>query len=231
MDRNELLNLFTNKYGIEVGGPSNIFKADGAFPVYTRIKRLDGCNFSTHTLWEKEIQEGGAYVFNASKDAGYQHICEACALGYKVGLNRYDFVISSNCLEHIANPLKALMEFKRVLVDRGLLLLILPKKETNFDHNRPVTSFIHIHNDFVDKIDESDLTHLDEIINLHDLSLDPLAGTLEQFSVRSLNNYNNRALHHHIFDMTLLSNMLVEIDMDEIYSEETATDYIIVGRK
>ena len=48
--------------------------------------------------------------------------------------------------------------------------------------------------------DEKDLTHLEEILELHDLSRDPGAGSRDQFRQRSLQNFENRCLHHHVFD-------------------------------
>ncbi len=54
--------------------------------------------------------------------------------------------------------------------------------------------------DWQNKTTEDDLFHLPEILERHDLSRDPLAGSLEQFRARSLDNFNNRCLHHHVFD-------------------------------
>lgn len=231
MQREELLNLFNNKRGIEIGGLSKIFGDDGLLPIYNKVLCLDGCNFDTNTLWETGLKDGYNYHFSKDKLPGYQYICEASGLSYRVGESRYNFVISSNCLEHVANPLKAIKEFCKVLVDDGILLLVLPKKESNFDHKRNVTSYQHLCDDLVNEIDELDLTHLEEILELHDLSLDPPAGALEYFTIRSLNNYSNRALHHHVFDDELLSKMLAGLNISELYSEVTATDYIIAGRK
>jgi len=50
------------------------------------------------------------------------------------------------------------------------------------------------------RTDERDLTHLPEILELHDLGLDPAAGTKHNFHQRSLRNFENRSLHHHVFD-------------------------------
>lgn len=231
MKREELLSLFNNKRGIEIGGPSKIFGDDGLLPIYNRVPCLDGCNFDTNTLWETGLKDGYHYHFREDKLPGYQYICGASGLSYRVGESRYDFVISSNCLEHVANPLKAIKEFCKVLMNDGILLLVLPKKESNFDHKRDVTSYQHLCDDLANGIDESDLTHLDEILKLHDLSLDPPAGTLEYFTIRSLNNFSNRALHHHVFDGELLSKILAGFNISELYLEVTATDYIIAGRK
>lgn len=120
----------------------------------------------------------------------------------------YDFLLSSNCLEHVANPLKALFEWHRVLRPGGYLILVLPRKDGTFDHRRSVTTFEHIFSDFKKGVGEDDMTHLEEILQLHDLSLDPPAGTLEQFRARSLKNGENRTLHHHVFDLSVVDLML-----------------------
>ncbi len=80
-------------------------------------------------------------------------------------------------LEHAANPLRVLYEWKRILKNSGTILIVLPHKAATFDHRRPSTSFEHIKADFDSNVDESDLTHLDEILALHDLKLDPWAGS------------------------------------------------------
>jgi len=124
-------------------------------------------------------------------------VVEGTALEIESGT--YDCVIASHCLEHIANPIKALMEWKRVLRRQGFLLLILPHRDHTFDWRRPVTTLEHMRKDYQLQTEESDLTHLDEILALHDLSKDPGGCTPEQFRERSLNNAKLRAMHHHVF--------------------------------
>jgi hypothetical protein len=107
---------------------------------------------------------------------------------------------------------------------------VLPKKESNFDHKRPFTSFEHIENDYKNNITEHDLTHLDEILALHDLSKDAAAGSLEQFKARSMNNFSNRGLHHHVFDMLLVKDIFKYYEIELIQSDETGNDYFALGR-
>lgn len=200
---NLYLKLFNGKKGIEIGGPSAIFSRE--IPIYPVIKSLDGCNFSSKTLWEGNINEGENYNYFENKK-GYQYICEASNLE-TIPNENYDFLIASHCLEHCANTLKTIKEWLRVIKKGGAILLILPDRRYTFDHNRPITTFEHLKDDLNKEINETDLTHLTEILKLHDLSMDLPAGTIEQFKNRSIENYNNRCLHHHVFDFKLLKNI------------------------
>lgn len=198
-------------------------------PIYNVIKNLDGCNFSSTTIWEGELKEGKSYKYDKSK-LGYQYICDGTNLG-KIPAEYYNFVLSYNSLEHIANPLKAIKEWLRVIKPKGILLLVLPNKDTNFDHKRLVTSFDHLLSDFEKNIQEDDLSHLDEILKLHDLSLDPPYSNFNQFRERSLKNYENRCLHHHVFDLQLLQKIMSFFNVEVLLSDDIVLDYIIVGRK
>lgn len=219
--------LFYDKVGIEIGGPSILFKTK--VPIYNDIKSLDGVNFSTSTTWEGKLIEGGKFNYGKGK-SGYQYICDAVNL-QRIESDSYDFVLSCNNLEHIANPFKALTEWLRILKTGGLLLLILPNKNKTFDHNRELTNFDHLLADFENNITEEDLTHLDEILTLHDLSKDHQAGDLENFKKRSLNNFQNRCLHHHVFDMNLLHQIFRYFNIELLSSDYTKKAYILVGRK
>jgi SAM-dependent methyltransferase len=196
-----------NKVGLEVGGPSIIFKRTGVLPVYSIIKHLDNCNFSCTTTWEGSINEGLNFSFDENSPIGKQYVAEATDLS-KINSSEYDFVLSSHMLEHTANPLKALSEWTRILKDDGFLILILPHKDGIFDHQRPVTTLDHIIEDFECGIQEDDLTHLPEILKLHDFSIDQEAGTLQAFRERSEKNSENRCLHHHVFDTNLAIKLL-----------------------
>ncbi|GFG64681.1 hypothetical protein MKUB_21710 [Mycobacterium kubicae] len=206
------------KCGIEIGGPSVLFKT--VLPLYPFVNELDGVNFATDTIWEGKIEHGQAYKYYFKK-SGRQFITDATDLG-EIKSAHYDFLLSSNCLEHVANPFKALIEWKRVIKEGGVMILVLPNKDSNFDHRRPVTQFQHLLDDFTHDVGEDDLTHLDEILELHDLALDPPAGDLDHFRKRSLRNFENRTLHHHVFDVNLIEKMLEHIGLE--VEDVTATD-------
>jgi len=188
--------------GLEIGGPSKIFKRKGRFPIYTIASRIDNCNFGDNTIWEGRISKGNTFHFNKRKAPGCQYIAEAKDLSC-IASDTYDFVLSSHCIEHTSNPLQALSEWNRVLKEKGLLVLIVPHRDGTFDHLRPVTQLEHLIQDFTQQAAEGDITHLEEILKLHDLSRDRGAGDSRNFKERSLKNIENRCLHHHVFSTRL----------------------------
>jgi len=185
--------------GIEIGGPSEMFGDHGGLPLYGSLERLDNCLFSARTLWTGVVQTGPCFKYDRSKPPGNQFICEASDMK-SIGDSTYDCVLACHCLEHVANPLRALKEWARILKAGGQLLIILPHKNGTFDWRRPTTELHHIIEDNEQNVNEDDLTHLAEVLALHDLSKDPAAGTLEEFRRRCLDNQTNRAMHHHVFD-------------------------------
>lgn len=190
---------------MEIGGPSEIFADNGLLPIYDVLRSLDNCLYSGNTLWTGEVREGNNFAYHPSRQPGAQIISDGTDLK-SVPDSSYECVLSSHCLEHVANPLRALAEWKRILTHNGLLLLILPHKDGTFDWRRPATELGHMIDDYNKGMGEDDLTHLSEVLQLHDLSKDKAAGTQEQFQQRCLANYSNRALHHHVFDtMTALA--------------------------
>lgn len=213
--------------GLEVGGPSTLFKT--ILPVYQAARSVDGVNFSPNTVWEGGIQHGHRYRYLGNR-VGHQHIADATDL-HLIESEKYDFVLSSNCLEHVANPIRALLEWNRVMRKGGAFVLVLPNKASNFDHWRPTTTFEHMLEDFRQNIGEDDLTHLQEILDLHDLALDPPAGTKEQFRRRSMDNLANRTLHHHVFDMPTILRLLDHVGFDVVRTTSTATDHFALATK
>ncbi|MFV8315922.1 class I SAM-dependent methyltransferase [Mycobacterium sp. 23] len=225
--RREYQAAVEGKYGIEIGGPSGVFST--VLPLYEFVGGLDGVNFATDTVWEGRIQEGDNYNYFGNR-TGHQYISDATDLS-QITSTRYDFLLSSNCLEHVANPVKALLEWKRVIKPGGGFVLVLPNKTSNFDHRRPVTKFDHLLDDYDQGIGEDDLTHLEEILALHDLKMDPPAGDLEQFRQRSLQNLQNRTLHHHVFDADLIEKLLTRLDFDVRDVTTTRTDFFALAVK
>ena len=198
-----------DRRGLEIGGPSRIFAAAGMLPVYAAAARIDNVNFATQTAWEDRLLDGGEFRFHARRTPGTQWLREAVALtGFTD--DAYDFVLSSHCLEHAANPLRALREWRRVTRPGGHLVLILPDPARTFDHRRPITTLAHLREDFTRGTGEDDATHLGEALALHDVGRDAGVGSAEEFRARACDNARNRCLHHHVFDLELMRAALAE---------------------
>lgn len=202
--------LVKDKNGIEIGGPSKVF--NDIIKVYTIAKQIDGCNFSTNTMWEGHLTAGSPYTYTGHT-LGSQYINDATDLG-SIPTNKYDFLISSHCLEHVANPIKALKEWNRVLKNEGFMVLVLPNPEFMYDHKRQRTSFQHMLDDWKNNTPESDTTHIQDIIDNTDLSrVYVLGGNGETISFENhvniaMQNPNMRAGHHHVYSDEVVFELL-----------------------
>ena len=216
--------------GLEIGGPSRVFNRGKILPVYPSAARIDNVNFASATAWESGLRDGGTFMIGSSKIEGRQYLREAVHLK-DLPNTPYDFILSSHCLEHVANPLAALFEWRRVTRDNGHLILILPNPSDTFDHRRPLTTLEHLRKDFADQRAEDDLSHLPEILSLHDLARDPHAGSPQQFRTRSERNFENRCLHHHVFDFELIRAMLNDAGWDVLETEYARPMHLIAFAK
>jgi SAM-dependent methyltransferase len=219
------LEFVTDKVGFEIGGPSPIFSQRGLVPVYPFARRVDNSNFASMTIWEGNIDHD---EFRYGKQRlGRQYIREASNL-FGIAEQTYDFIISSQMIQHSANPLRVLYEWSRVLRDKGHLLLIVPHMKMTFDHRRGVTNIHHLIDDFTNGTGEEDMTHLEEILRCHDLTRDRLAGTFQEFKNRSEQNPALRALHQHAFDEKLVIQMINHVGLQVIHIELVFPCYILV---
>jgi hypothetical protein len=184
------------KSGVEIGGPSTIFRKGSSLSMHEEIGTLASCDFAKSTVWAKYKRE---FIFSSRKPPGRTIFCEGSAL-VEVPESTYDGLLSLHNLERFANPVRALIEWKTVLTPNGAIVPIVPFYRATFDHRRQPTSVDHMFDDFKRGIEENNLTHLPETLEKHDLRWNSDAGSPEEFRLRSLDNLNNRCLHHDVFD-------------------------------
>lgn len=216
--RDMVLAAVAERIGLEIGGPSRVFAGRGMLPVYAGAARIDNVNFAPATTWEETVGEGGAFRTSAHRAPGTQFVREAVGL---TGLanEAYDFILSAHCLEHVANPLAALREWRRVTRPGGHLILVLPDPRHTFDHRRPVTTLAHLREDYARDVREDDPTHIPEVLALHDVSRDAGIGSADDLRQRAAHNATNRCLHHHVFDLALISDVLRETGWNTLATE------------
>jgi SAM-dependent methyltransferase len=186
------------KHGLEIGGPSSTFGDSGILPLYRYVASLDNAVYSASTPFSNDPR-GNDFQFHPRKAAGRNLILESSAL-IDIEDGSYDFVLSSHCLEHCANPVKALKEWQRVVHPGGAIIVILPHSRHTFDHRRPITSLQHMLEDSRRNVGEDDKTHIEEMYSLHDFSLSPMEPEVLRGAVDE--NFRNRCVHHHVFDET-----------------------------
>jgi SAM-dependent methyltransferase len=193
---NFLSSIADKKRGLELGGPSN----DNANIIYQNAETIDNVIFSKNTIWSSHNSDEYNYYENKK---GKVIISDATDIKI-INDEEYDFAFSSHLLEHIANPLKAIKEWVRVVKKEGFIIIVVPEKSYCFDHKRNYSEFSTLLSQYEKNVGEDDLSTLEEILFKHDLRLDPPAGTIEQFKNRSLDNFNNRCLHHYVYSDKLL---------------------------
>ncbi|MCU1332887.1 MAG: class SAM-dependent methyltransferase [Candidatus Angelobacter sp.] len=213
------------KCGVEIGGPSHVF--DTNLPVYRHIHSLDNCVFAEVTHWEGPRASGATFHFDQGKRTGNNFITEGSTLE-GIGDFTYDFVLSSHNLEHIANPVKALQNWKRVLKPRGFLLLVLPDKHRTFDYRRPVTTLDHLYEDYARDTGEDDMTHVEEFVTLWDYKKFPIANSIAEHRERYRSNHQQRLVHHHVFELKSAIDLVTHSGWHVLAAEKLRPNHLIL---
>ncbi|MCC6278551.1 MAG: class I SAM-dependent methyltransferase, partial [Oligoflexia bacterium] len=143
----------------------------------------------------------------------------------------FDFIISEHVLEHFSNPVKALLEWHRVLNPGGVVLLFLPHKERTFDKDRERTTLLHLMSDYESNVPDQDRTHLEEWITR---VIEPgLAPHYQGFSKDD--QVNKGIIHHHVWITEDMIELLVHLNMKIEFSCDKVPDrpdsFVIVARK
>jgi SAM-dependent methyltransferase len=212
------LHQFENARGIEIGGPTPwAFGTKGLIPIYPIVGSLDNVNPPADNIYDNvhasRILAGRTYRFDDHKSPSMQYVAEAADLSM-IASDAYDVLLSSHMIEHTSNPIKVILEWIRIVRSGGLLLIIVPNKERNFDHYRATTTLQHVIDDFEANRGEDDLTHLNESVEMTDYNMLPF--DKETFKSRAMNNLETRHIHHHTFTLLSLRQLLEYTKLDII---------------
>lgn len=218
------------KRGLEIGGPSTVFSPEDPSAyipaVYAIAGSVDNCNFATDTVWSQG-EAGKTFHYLSGTEPGNLFLHDATELA-SIQDSSYDFLLASHILEHVANPLRAVAEFHRVLKPGGTALVLVPNPAHTFDHRRPVTTMTHLESDLAANTSESDMTHLEEILALHDFEMHNPTGSVDEFRDRCLHNLSNRCMHHHVFGLELLETVFRSGRFRPLYLTSVWSPHLII---
>jgi SAM-dependent methyltransferase len=125
----------------------------------------------------------------------------------EMGPGSFDWVISSHVLEHLENPLKALVGCRSVLSDSGVIYSVVPKYTETFDRNREVTTLRHLVDDLERGASGVDWFHVEEFLRNYDCEADLVfKGAYKDFFFNYKSN-PGRHTHYHVFDEALVFSM------------------------
>jgi SAM-dependent methyltransferase len=107
---------------------------------------------------------------------------------------RFDFVVAAHVIEHMRNPIGALVNWLRVVRDGGMVYLVVPDKRRSFDRLRPRTTLAHLVLDYERPSVERDFEHfLDYAVFVHHAMIDQAIG--EATKLRDA----DYSIHFHVF--------------------------------
>jgi len=134
--------------GIEIGALHSPARLD---PATARVFYID--RLSQPVLWEH-------YARNVGKERIIRPdlVCDGATLEPFLAAS-LDFIVARHLLEHLPNPLAALIRWHQVLRPGGLLYLSVPHRQHTFDRTRARTSLEHVLEDYRDPSALRDFEH------------------------------------------------------------------------
>jgi SAM-dependent methyltransferase len=204
-----LLDYVSNKKVLEIGGPSIILQF-----LYNSTKSISLLN-------HKESIE---YFTMGNMPNNFDNIFYGDIVDIKTIIDndlfeKFEVVISSHILEHVANPILSLKNLKKCLIPGGIIITSVPDKNQCWDRVRKYTEMNHIINDYESNILENDMTHIHESACMNRPNY-----------YNDIGDHNNpRIIHHHTFnEETLLgSHEYAKFETIKCYTDDIDPLHIV----
>ena len=162
---------------------------------------------------------------------------DACKI--PLGDGCLDFVFSAHCLEHISNPIGALVEWKRINRDGGYVVLVLPHYKRMFDRDRKTTTLAHCIADYQNPVDP-DYSHNEEITQgwySKGVTEEEIQIWEKSYGFGPLNfeeRVKHGVIHYHVWTQNEIVELMQFINMDIVFVSEYCSrpdSFIVIGRK
>jgi SAM-dependent methyltransferase len=119
----------------------------------------------------------------------------------------FDFVVAAHVIEHMRNPIGAIVNWLRVVREGGHVYLVVPDKRRTFDKLRVRTPLAHLVLDYQQPSRERDFEHfLDYSVHVHHAQIDQAIE--EATRLRNI----DYSIHFHVFLPTDVAQMVEWID-------------------
>ena len=144
---------------------------------------------------------------------------------------RFDYLVNEHVLEHLPDPLSALLEWRRVLKPKGILFLTLPHPERTVDRFRSMTPIQHLIRDHEQGSQSTEDAHWEDWkTNVIDRGLAPHYESFDKDS-----SLHSNLIHRHVFTPESAAEMLKWAGFEVIHSENPVRDrfdsFCLIARK
>jgi SAM-dependent methyltransferase len=145
----------------------------------------------------------------------------------------FDVVIASHVIEHLANPLAALVEFARVLRLGGRLVLVVPDRTTTFDAPRLPTPYAHVRDEFDRGVTIVDDDHIREfcaaVFSQPSIHPSPVREWHDPANLGEelLDLHRRRSIHVHCWNPEEFTSLLVAAVSDGLTSWRLLDMYVL----
>lgn len=175
----KLIPLFLGKKGIRIGGNLNSDEFQECLTYFAKVIEVN------------IVRERFGHPTNVDylADATNLYFAKEC---------EFDFVCSSHVLEHVANPIKALYEWKRVIKEGGIIYCGIPDKRFTFDYRRQRTILSHLIKDYQKDINQNDTTHIQDLVDNWDERMDSCWDNRQQL-LEHIRANPLSGIHHHVW--------------------------------
>ena len=184
-------------HALEIGGPT-----PDPINIYSWLASCDNVAQYADPAHARPDLEDGAPFIVGERTLGRTIVWNADDLTLPT---QYDLLYASHVLEHMQDPLGALLSWDKLIKPGGALFLILPWKNNTFDRYRSPTTLEHLAQIFVRRQVMADF---EQTVRAIDITLDfgfPPGSTNNDLRRRTLSSPEGmEMLHWHVFDLSLL---------------------------
>jgi len=144
----------------------------------------------------------------------------------------FQFVLSEHVLEHIANPIKALKEWIRVLKKGGVIICFLPHKERTNDRFRQTTPLSHLIEDYEKDVPYNDDTHLEEWFQ-NVVQKDLMPEHYKHLDKQQL--LDSASIHHHVWTEIEIAQLFEHLGLKILHVDPRVYDrrdsFLVIAQK